>query len=262
MADIKFSIITIVYNGENCIEETLDSVLNQSYKSYEYIIVDGLSKDKTLEICYNYKDNITKIISEPDNGLYDAMNKGIKLATGDYILFLNCGDTFFDKYTLEHVVRELNNLENLPDLIYGDSIEVDQKNILLYKKARDYHLIKFGLFTHHQSIFYKLECIKNSDLSYNLNYKIGADYDFTVKFLLTCKNVLYVNFPICKFKQGGFSSKKWFTGLIEQFLIRKKALNVNILENTAITLLQLTLVSIRRIFPFLYNFYRFRKVRR
>jgi putative colanic acid biosynthesis glycosyltransferase len=258
---LKFTIITVVYNGQDCISQTIESVINQSYEYFEYIIIDGMSKDKTISICNKYKNCLT-FISEPDNGLYDAMNKGIKLATGDYILFLNCGDTFFDKYTLERVARELNNLENLPDLIYGDSIEVDQKNNLLYKKARDYRLIKLGLFTHHQSIFYKLECIKNSGLSYNLNYKIGADYDFTAKFLLTCKNVLYVNFPICKFKQGGFSSKKWFTGLIEQFLIRKKTLNVNIIENTVITLLQLTLVFIRRIFPFLYNFYRFREFRR
>jgi putative colanic acid biosynthesis glycosyltransferase len=257
---LKFTIITVVYNGQDCISETIESVINQTYKNFEYIIIDGGSKDNTINICNKYK-NYLIFISEPDNGLYDAMNKGIKFATGDYILFLNCGDTFYNKNTLERVVKEIKNLENLPDLIYGDSVEINPNNIFLYKKARKHDLISLGLFTHHQAIFYKLKCIKDLDLNYNLNYKIGADYDFTIKFLLNCKKVLYINFPVCKFKQGGLSTKKWYIGLIEQFLIRKNSLKVNIIKNAIITFMQLIMVLIRKFFPLLYNFYKFRKIR-
>lgn len=97
----KFSVITVTYNAEAVLEDTIQSVISQTYRHVEYIIVDGASKDKTLSIIDRYKDHIAKVTSEPDKGLYDAMNKGIRLATGDYLCFLNAGDSFHEDDTLQ-----------------------------------------------------------------------------------------------------------------------------------------------------------------
>ena len=115
----KFSVITVTYNAEAVLEDTIQSVISQTYRHVEYIIVDGASKDKTLSIIDRYKDHIAKVTSEPDKGLYDAMNKGIRLATGDYLCFLNAGDSFHEDDTLQQMVHTLPGSE-LPDVVYGE----------------------------------------------------------------------------------------------------------------------------------------------
>ena len=116
----KFSVITVTYNAEAVLEDTIQSVISQTYRHVEYIIVDGASKDKTLSIIDRYKDHIAKVTSEPDKGLYDAMNKGIRLATGDYLCFLNAGDSFHEDDTLQQMVHTLPGSE-LPDVMYGET---------------------------------------------------------------------------------------------------------------------------------------------
>lgn len=122
----KFSIITVTYNAGAVLEDTIQSVITQTYKNIEYIIVDGGSKDRTLQIVDQYKEHIHKVISEPDKGLYDAMNKGIKLATGDYLCFLNAGDELHEDDTLQLMVHSLTE-PTLPDVIYGDTAIVDEE---------------------------------------------------------------------------------------------------------------------------------------
>ena len=121
-----FSVITITYNAAATLEDTIQSVITQTYHHIEYIVVDGASKDSTLQIAEKYRTNISKLISEPDKGLYDAMNKGIGMATGDYLIFLNAGDCFHDDSTLQRIVSGLKGLE-LPDIIYGNTAIVDYK---------------------------------------------------------------------------------------------------------------------------------------
>ena len=120
----KFSIITVTYNAEAVLEDTIQSVISQTYHHVEYILVDGASKDGTLSIIDRYRDRITRIVSEPDKGLYDAMNKGIRLATGDYLCFLNAGDSFHEDDTLQQMVRSISGNE-LPDVLYGETELVD-----------------------------------------------------------------------------------------------------------------------------------------
>ena len=112
----KFSIITVTYNAGAVLEDTIQSVITQTYKNVEYIIVDGGSKDRTLQIVEQYKEHIHIVISEPDKGLYDAMNKGIKLATGDYLCFLNAGDELHEDDTLQLMVHSITE-STLPDVL-------------------------------------------------------------------------------------------------------------------------------------------------
>ena len=116
----KFSVITVTYNAEKVLEDTVQSVISQTYHHVEYIIIDGASKDGTLEIVNRYRDRINQLVSEPDKGLYDAMNKGIALATGDYLCFLNAGDSFHEDDTLQKMVHSINGNE-LPDILYGET---------------------------------------------------------------------------------------------------------------------------------------------
>lgn len=122
----KFSVITVTYNAEKVLEDTIQSVISQTYHHVEYIIVDGASKDGTMAIVDQYRDRINQVISEPDKGLYDAMNKGIALATGDYLCFLNAGDSFHEDDTLQKMVHSIN-INELPDVLYGQTALVDTK---------------------------------------------------------------------------------------------------------------------------------------
>ena len=129
----KFSIITVTYNAGAVLEDTIQSVITQTYKNVEYIIVDGGSKDRTLQIIEQYKEHIHTVISEPDKGLYDAMNKGIKLATGDYLCFLNAGDELHEDDTLQLMVHSITE-STLPDVLYGDTAIVDEEGHFLHMR--------------------------------------------------------------------------------------------------------------------------------
>lgn len=133
MHNPKFSIITVTFNAGKVLEKTIQSVISQTYRNVEYILVDGKSKDNTLSIADTYKERIHSLISEPDKGLYDAMNKGIRLATGDYLCFLNAGDKFHDKDTLQRMVDSLKEGE-LPDVLYGETAIVDESGNFLHMR--------------------------------------------------------------------------------------------------------------------------------
>ena len=126
----KFSIITVTYNAEKVLEDTIQSVISQTYHHIEYIIVDGASKDGTISIINRYRPHIHTVVSEPDKGLYDAMNKGIHLATGDYLCFLNAGDSFHEDDTLQQMVHTLG-IGELPDVLYGETALVDKERHFL-----------------------------------------------------------------------------------------------------------------------------------
>ena len=140
----KFSIITVTYNAEAVLEDTIQSVISQTYHHVEYIIIDGASKDKTLSIADRYKEHITQVVSEPDKGLYDAMNKGIRLATGDYLCFLNAGDSFHEDDTLQQMVHTLTG-NQLPDVLYGETALVDKEGhfIRMRRLSGDADMEKF-----------------------------------------------------------------------------------------------------------------------
>ena len=154
----KFSIITVTYNAEAVLEDTILSVISQTYHHIEYIIIDGASKDRTLSIAERYRDRITQIVSEPDKGLYDAMNKGINLATGDYLCFLNAGDSFHEDDTLQQMVHTLG-IGELPDVIYGETALVNKERHFLRMRRLSapevltWKSFKQGMLVCHQAFF-------------------------------------------------------------------------------------------------------------
>jgi putative colanic acid biosynthesis glycosyltransferase len=247
-----FSIITITYNNLGGLKNTYDSVSKQICKDYEWIVIDGASDDGSTE----YLDKISAdYTSEPDKGIYDAMNKGIERAKGDFAIFMNAGDIFASEGVLEQIKRDITKQGKMLDFIYGDSLEnlgkvsADTDN-LVYKKARSHKNATYGLFTHHQAMLYKRE--KIGSLRYDLKYDIAADYKFTLQFLKKSETVFYCPYAICVFEQGGVSQKQVTKGRAEQFKIRIEERAGPLARNILIYCAQSMVMALRNFMPSLY----------
>jgi len=202
------TIITVVWNGEQTIEQTILSILNQDYPHIEYIIVDGGSTDKTLEIITKYKNSIDNWISEPDKGIYDAMNKGVSLATGDWVNFMNAGDVFASKNVCSLVAEKIS-LTGC-DVIYGDMIAKDlESDTEILVKSKPVSQIWKGMVFSHQSSF-----VKRSDLletPFDLNYKIASDYNQVLSFYTEKKQFLHIPVVLARVTIGGLSYSNYKT---------------------------------------------------
>ena len=180
----KFSIITVTYNAAKVLEDTIQSIVTQTYKNLEYIIVDGGSTDETLDIIHKYQEHITTVISEPDQGLYDAMNKGIKLATGDYLCFLNAGDGLHEDDTLLQMVHSINGTA-LPGVLYGETEIVDSQGHFLYMRRLSapatltWKSFKQGMLVCHQAFFARRDLVE----PYDLRYRFSADFDWCIRIM-------------------------------------------------------------------------------
>lgn len=231
---MKISIITITYNAEKFLEKTILSVLQQSNHDFEYIIIDGNSKDATVSIIKNYEEKIAKgffhgldstqfkWISEPDQGLYDAMNKGIHKATGDFVWFVNAGDKIYCTETLQQI-QELIDIEPECDFIYGQSIMIDQEDIEIGERhkiaPRVIHKKTFlqGLVVCHQSVLVR----KNIVPEYNLAYRIASDFDWVIRSIEKSVCQGYIDQYLSKFMIAGVSSQQRVSAWKERFMIMK-----------------------------------------
>lgn len=224
---MKVTIITVCYNSAATIEKTILSVANQTYQDIEYIIVDGNSKDETLAIIRKQESGISKWISEPDKGLYDAMNKGVEMATGDIIGILNSDDVFYSESVIEEIV----------DFHQKHDIEASVGNIVQHKEngkiVRLYssqywnpEKLKIGFMPPHPSIFFK-KALFNKFGKYDLGFKIGADYELITRFFLKGRiSWKYSGITTTAMLVGGLSS----SGTSSYKLITKeiqKALSMN-----------------------------------
>jgi len=204
------SIITTVFNGKETIDNTIKSVLIQSYQNIEYIVVDGCSTDGTIDIVEKYKDKIAKFISEGDRGVYDGMNKGIKMATGDIIGILNSDDVYASDKVIEIVVNTME--ERNADVCWGDLVYVDKKNtdkIIRYWKSSEYKKGKFrkGWHPSHPTFFVK-KWVYEKYGSFNLDFPIAADYEIMLRFLEKYKvQSCYIPQVLVKMRIGGQSNK-------------------------------------------------------
>lgn len=226
---MKVSLITVTYNSENTLYNTIESIRNQDYPDIEYIIVDGNSTDGTVEIIKNNTDVISKWISEPDNGLYDAMNKGIKLASGNVIGILNSDDFYIDKNVISDIVNCF--IENNVDAVHAELFYVEQFNtdkIVRHWKTGDYTLRAFlnGWHPAHPTLFLKKNVYEKYG-SFNLNFRLAADFELMCRlFEKQGLSSSYLKRPIIKMRLGGATSKN-LKNIIKQNLECYRAFKVN-----------------------------------
>jgi glycosyltransferase involved in cell wall biosynthesis len=228
----KISIITVVYNGEKYLEETIKSVINQTYDNIEYIIIDGGSSDGTLEIIKKYEDRIDYWVSEQDKGIYDAMNKGIKAFSGDYINFLNAGDSFVSNEVLAKVFDKKQKY----DLVYGAIALQSSENKFLTnvypKKFTKFNLIFWGTGTlNHQTMFVN----RNILVKYSLDYRLKGELNWYFDLYKNIKSIRVVDFPIVNYMLGG-------TGDINYIDNIKEALFVQYKQNSILFLISLPIL--------------------
>ncbi len=240
---MKISVITIVYNDVKNILKTINSVFNQYSKNMiEYIVIDGLSNDGTSKIISENIQHIDKYVCEKDAGIYDAMNKGLKLASGDFVIFLNSGDEFYSNDTVSHVINSIENCACNPIIVYGSYLEKGERCIIPCRKPNK---IWYGMIASHQSIFYNLKFLRQHNLKYDIAYRIAADYKLTLEVLTINKDCyLKLNECISKFDTTGISSTNANLGLKEANRARREILKYG---NFKIVLLSMLLITARTI---------------
>ena len=216
----KVSIITVTYNCENVLQETIDSISSQTFKDYEYVVIDGNSTDRTVDIIKQNRKLVDYYISEPDKGIYDAMNKGMKVAKGKYIIFMNAGDPFYKNTALAKIP-----FDKFPDadIFYGETMIKDEAGNEkgLRRKKLPHNLnwkhFKRGMVVCHQSIFVKRELAPY----YDLKYTYTADIDWVLKSLKNSSQNINTKSIISNFVEGGFSGQNQHKSWKDRFVILK-----------------------------------------
>ncbi|MDD5861236.1 MAG: glycosyltransferase family 2 protein [Prevotella sp.] len=232
---ITFTVITATYNAEKVLQRTLDSVRRQSWAHVEHLIIDGASKDGTLVMVEAYRQKSDaeengheiKVTSEPDKGLYYAMNKGIDQATGQYLVFLNAGDVFASDDTLEMVAQSVGEAERLPGVLYGDTDIVNDDGVFLRHRrlAPPEHLswksFRWGMLVCHQSFYALTEIVK--DIHYDTRYRYSADVDWCIRIMKACKQqhrrLKDVHAVLTNFLDGGMTNTHHRDSLKERFRV-------------------------------------------
>lgn len=224
---MKISLITVTFNSGITLKTTLDSILEQSHTDYEYIVVDGASKDNTVALINEYEPrfkNKIKWISEPDNGLYDAMNKGIQMATGDVIGILNSDDFFTSNHILQLISETFEHNNNI-DAVYGDIHFVNPDNLekcVRYYSSKVFKrsLMRLGFMPAHPSFYMRKSCFDKYGL-YKTDYKIAADFEFLLRLILKNKiRTKYLPMDMVTMRTGGASTSgiKSYVGIMKEHL--------------------------------------------
>ncbi len=224
---MKISIITVCFNSDKTIENTILSMLEQTYENVEYIIIDGKSTDGTLNIIKKYENRIVSIISEKDNGLYDAMNKGVKLATGDIVGILNSDDTFFNNEVLKNIANF--HINNNIDASVGDIVQHRNGRIIRKYQSKSWvpEKLKIGFMPPHPSVFFKKELFEKAGY-YRLDFIVGADYELITRFFLKNNfNYKYSGITTTSMARGGVSS----SGIKSYLLISKEIIKLLKMNN-------------------------------
>ena len=236
---MKFSIITITYNAEKVLQRTLDSVRSQTYRDMEHLIIDGASTDETVAMAEAYRQRASYDVvvrSEPDRGIYDAMNKGLRLATGDYVVFMNAGDTFHDERTLERVwggITELRNSETpelRPAVIYGDTDIVNSEGRFLRKRHLSvpdrltWRSFRKGMLVCHQAFYARQDIAR--DIPYDLQYQHSADVDWCIRVMKEAERrhlpLRRVPGVVADFMDGGNTTQNHRASLKERFTVMRR----------------------------------------
>lgn len=246
---MKVSIITVVYNNKDTISDTIESVLNQTYQDIEFIVIDGLSSDGTLDVIKRYEKRISKVLSEEDSGIYDAMNKGISVSSGEVIGFINADDMLYSNQCIEKLMHHFNDDY---DVVYGDKIYVDRNDtskLIRYWKAGsfDKNKYRYGWMTPHLSTYIKREVYEKNG-GFDLRFKIAADYELMLRFLY--KNNLKVKYHpevIAKMRAGGVSNNSFLNIIISNYEVYK-SWKVNNLKVSLLIILTKPISKIKQFF--------------
>lgn len=215
---MKISIVTVCYNSAKTIRDTIESVLSQTYADVEYIIVDGASTDGTIEIVDSYRNQVSKFISEPDHGIYDAMNKGIAAATGDVVGLLNSDDVYEHKDVLTDVVSSFSERSSA-DIIFGDVVFASPDNmnrVVRYYRSSHFRpwKLRFGWMPPHPATFVRREVYEKYGL-YSLNYRIASDYEIFVRWMLLNKlRYHYLDAVLVRMRTSGVSTSGWKSSVL------------------------------------------------
>lgn len=228
------SIITVVFNGADTIKQTIESVINQTYNNIEYIIIDGNSTDGTQEIVEMYKDNVACFVSEEDEGIYDAMNKGIQYATGDIIGIIN-SDDWYEKDAVEKVVKYFR--DNKTDLVYGKINEVTKEGIKKEYPVIPIRTIWYQMAVPHPSVFVKKKIYEIYG-GFNLKYRLSADYELMLRFYSNHVEFGFIDAIIACFRQGGISQIQWEQGRRESCDISFKYIDKCVCKEEVVPILE------------------------
>lgn len=219
-ASPTLSVITVVYNNVKDIERTISSIINQTYPNLEFIVIDGRSTDGTLQIIERYKSRIATLISEKDEGIYDAMNKGLALATGDYVIFMNSGDEFYESTTVEKVFATAPGA----DIYYGETEMISDAGESLGQRRHKapeqftWRSFKYGMSISHQAIYIRRSLTE----PYDRKYQLSADIDWILRAAKKAKKIVKVDGYVAKYLVGGMSKTKHRQSLKERFDIMKR----------------------------------------
>jgi len=218
---MKISIITVCFNSDATIRDTIESVLSQNYSNIEYIVIDGLSVDNTLSIINEYQGKISRIVSEKDDGIYDAMNKGIRLATGDYVGILNSDDVFSSDNVISSLVHLLQI--NDVDAAYGDLTVVKRNDtsafVRSYSSSRFRKWkIRFGIMLPHPTFYARRELFEKYGF-YKLSYRVAADFELLARFMSKNISLTRLGIVMVKMRDGGISSTGFWWRVHQNFEI-------------------------------------------
>lgn len=217
----KISVITVCRNAQGLIEDTIQSVITQTYHNVEYIIIDGESTDRTLSVIEPYKDRIHTLVSEPDKGIYDAMNKGLDRATGDYVCFLNAGDCFHEDDTLSLLIHSIPPGKPLPDVIYGQTalVDLDGHFLRMRRLSAPEHLtwksFQQGMLVCHQAFFARRALAGH----YDLRYRFSADFDWCITIMKKAKDMHNTHLTLVDYLSEGTTTQNQRASLKERFHI-------------------------------------------
>ena len=231
---IRFSILTCTYNAGSVLQRTLDSILNQTWVQIEHIIVDGASKDNTMALVNAYRQRNTEedtqhdivVSSEPDRGLYDAMNKALKKATGDYVVFLNAGDVLPNEKTLEDISNDVNERSDglLPAVLYGNTNIVDNDGNLLRPRRLsppenlNWRSFRHGMLVCHQAFFAK----RSLAIPYDMQYRFSADFDWCIRIMKKARTLHNTHLTLIDYLEEGMTTQNQKASLRERFRIMVK----------------------------------------
>ncbi len=222
----KLSIITITYQAEKYLARTIESVLAQGHReTIEYIVIDGASKDGTLALIEKYQNQIDQFVSEPDKGIYDAMNKGLQRATGDYVIFMNAGDTFADEKTVGQIIAAM---ESTPDVIVGDALFVNENGNALGLRSQvtphqipatlSWQSFQYGMVICHQSFIAK----RSIAPLFDTHFRLSSDIDWEIKCLKASQKICQLPLPVCRYLTGGASVQNLKRSWQERFEVLER----------------------------------------